>query len=102
MLLILLFSIAFAPVGSGVGIERKHDVTIRRLHDPGRIPCKRGGGRSSTKANRLNIGCCRLRGRPRAIRPAPPGGYLSFDRARRCGAIADDFAADGTMQTFNP
>ncbi len=53
----------------GVGIERKHDVTIRRLHDPGRIPCKRGGGRSSTKANRPNIGCCRLRGRPRAIRP---------------------------------
>ena len=23
----------------------------------------------------------------------PPGGYLSFDRARRCGAIADDPAA---------
>jgi len=84
------------------------------------IACTRRGGRPSTKANpeagrragrrpcvdriyRSNIGCCRLRNRPRAIPPGCQEGYLSVDReCRRCEAIRDDSAADEVMQIINP
>ena len=85
------------------------------------IACRRGAGRSSTRAGleagcpvghrhrpsddrtyRSNIGCCRSRGRQRSISPECQAGIcLSIVGYRRWEAIADDSAARNEAQIFN-